>query len=182
MAVDIAVLLRRIQQGDEAALAALYAEYSRPVYSLALHLLRNPLLAQEAAQDTFLKLWRNPAAYAPERGEFGSWLLTVARYTAIDRLRREIRRTGQNTDLPDDLPADTEDEATDARLDGARLHSLLADLPPEQRHVVELAYFGGLTHSELAERLALPLGTVKTRLRLGLAKLRESLIRQSFDR
>jgi RNA polymerase sigma-70 factor (ECF subfamily) len=181
MAVDIGVLLRRIGQGDETALAALYAEYSGQVYSLALYVLRNPVLAQEVVQDTFLKLWQNPAAYAPERGEFGSWLLTVARYTAIDRLRREVRRAGRDSVLPDTLATEAGDEAVEARLVGEHLRTLLAHLSQEQRQVVELAYFYGLTHSELAQQLALPLGTVKTRLRLALQKLKELVKRQSFE-
>jgi RNA polymerase sigma-70 factor (ECF subfamily) len=170
MAFDIAVVLERIRQGDETALAALYAIYGQPVYSLTLQVLRHPLLAQEATQDTFLKVWNNPRAYNPAKGQFGSWLLTLARYTAIDHLRREIRRTGRDVALADDLIAEENERLPEHET--YRLHHLLGELPPEQRQLVEMAYFEGLTHSQMAEKLGLPLGTIKTRLRLGLQKLR----------
>lgn len=172
MSFDAAPYLRRIARGDDGALAVLYAQFSAPVYSLALRVLNDPRLAQEVTQDVFLKVWTNPQAWDARRGQFSSWLLTLTRYTAIDHLRREQRRTGKDIELSDQIAA-----ANDA-MEGyppERLRDLLAHLPDEQRQVIELAYFGGLKHSELAERLGLPLGTVKTRLRLGLSKLRALL-------
>lgn len=172
MSFDAAPYLRRIARGDEGALAVLYAQFSGPVYSLALRVLGDPRLAQEVTQDVFLKVWTNPQAWDARRGQFSSWLLTLTRYTAIDHLRRERRRTGRDTELSEQIAA--ADDAPEAAPPD-RLRDLLAHLPDEQRQVVELAYFGGLRHSELAERLGLPLGTVKTRLRLGLSKLRALL-------
>lgn len=172
MTLDALILLRRIRSGDEAALAALYAAYGRLVYSLALQILRSPMLAQEATQDTFLKIWRNPQAYDETKGQFSSWLLTLARYTAIDRLRREVRHGDSFTPLDENIPHEV-DEPLFSEHDVSHLHTMLALLPNEQRVCVELAYFHGLTHSQIAEKLAQPLGTVKTRLRLGLQKLKE---------
>lgn len=177
MEVDVLGLLRRIQRGDEAALAMVYAGYGRAVYSLTLHVLHNAGLAQEATQDTFMKLWNNPLAYDSSKGEFSSWLLTMARYTAIDHLRREMRRTGRNIDLPETLAAEDEEHLSES--EAGQLHALLGELPRDQRVLVEMAFFQGLTHSQLAERMDLPIGTVKTRLRLGLQKMRGLLIRKS---
>jgi RNA polymerase sigma-70 factor (ECF subfamily) len=128
-------------------------------------------------QDVFMKLWRQGQRYDRDRGRFSAWLLSVTRFAAIDRLRQEGRRPSA-VDLPgEDLDQQTALEqmlATDHASweRGQHLRLLLGELPPEQRQVVELAYFGGLTHSELAEQLGLPLGTVKGRLRLGLERLR----------
>jgi len=177
MSVPIEQLLHRIARQDEAALALLYAQFSTPVYSLALQILRDPGLAQEVTQDTFMKVWQHPRAWDSAKGQFSSWLLTTARYTAIDRLRREIRRTGRDSALDETAAAEDVDEAPHRDLQ--QLHVLLSELPSEQRQVVELAYFQGLKHSELAERLAIPLGTVKTRLRLGLQKLKRMLLDKS---
>lgn len=177
MESQIASLLRRIADGDDAALAVLFAEYGGRVYSLVLTVLRNDALAQEVTQDTFLKVWQNPGAWDASKGRFSSWLLTTARYTAIDRLRHEMRRTGHNTALHEGIPAQVDDDPTASERD--QLAALLRDLPDEQRVVIELAYFRGLKHSELAQALNLPLGTVKTRLRLGLQKLRRLLTDQS---
>jgi len=180
MSVPIEQLVRRVARRDEAALALIYAQFGTPVYSLALQILRDPGLAQEVTQDTFMKIWQNPQAWNPAKGQFGSWLLTMARYTAIDRLRHELRRTGRNIALEEAATAAEEgQEALDDDQPLERLLELLSDLPHEQRQVVELAYFQGLKHSELAERLSIPLGTVKTRLRLGLQKLKRGLLDKS---
>lgn len=170
MTLDIQALLRRVARHDEAALAVLYAEYSTPVYSLAMFVLRNTVLAQEVMQDTFMKVWKNPHAYDPAKGQFSSWLLTVTRHTAIDRLRHEIRQSGKVVPLDEHVIVEA-DEALFA-IEGDQLHAVMEELPPDQRTVIYLAYFRGYTHSELAEHLDVPLGTVKTRLRLGLQKLK----------
>lgn len=161
-------------------MAAIYAHFSTPVYSLVMQILRDPTLAQEVTQDTFMKVWQHPEAWNPAKGQFGSWLLTMARYTAIDRLRREIRRTGKNVELGEQVAAEDEDEPV-APHTLQSLYGVLEALPEEQRQIVKLAYFNGLKHSELAEHLHLPLGTVKTRLRLGLQKLKRLLGNQSDD-
>lgn len=168
-------LMHRIMQGDQDALMALYGRYGNQVYSLALRVLRHAPLAEEATQDTFLKVWHKSLSWDPSKGQLSSWLLTIARYTAIDHFRREQRQRATDIDhlerLPD--PSASLGVVGDARWqDGQLLRGLMAELPPDQAEVIELAFFQGLTHSELAQHLNLPLGTVKTRARLGLQKLR----------
>jgi RNA polymerase sigma-70 factor (ECF subfamily) len=175
---DENVLLQRAAAGDSDALLALHKRYANLVYSMAWRVLQDVGQAEEVTQDVFMKLWRQGQGYDPARGRFSSWLLSVTRFAAIDRLRQEGRRPSA-VDLPGD---DADQEAALERLlstdhasweRGQHLRLLLIQLPAEQRQVVELAYFGGLTHSELAAQLGLPLGTVKGRLRLGLERLRE---------
>lgn len=172
---DDASLMRQLVAQDQTALSALYERYGRLVYSFSLRVLQNTTLAEEATQDTFLKVWNHPQSWNPELGKLVSWLLTIARYTAIDRLRRERRVAPALTFSLDDMVFDigerTEDDEPDW-MDGELLRSLMQRLPAEQREVLELAYFQGMTHTELAEALQLPLGTVKTRLRIGLQRLK----------
>lgn len=175
MMIDIPSLLQRITDGDETALAVLFSEYGAKVYGMAYTVLKNTHLAQEVAQDTFMQVWKNPAGWNPTKGQFSSWLLTVTRYSAIDRLRREVRRTGQDVELHEEIVIDENDDSLIQRLESNHLMTLLPHLPEEQRRVIDLAYFQGMKHSEIAEFLNSPLGTVKTRLRLGLHKLKEML-------
>ena len=164
--------LHNLARGDETALGELYNRYGRLVYSLAFRVLGDSAQAEEVTQDTFLKVWREPLAWDPARGRFDGWLMTLARYTAIDRLRKETRRApGGQIELEEDVADDVEPDGLDG-LDVQHIHHLLGSLPAAQRQAVELAFFQGLTHAELATALHLPLGTVKTRLRLGLQKLR----------
>jgi RNA polymerase sigma-70 factor (ECF subfamily) len=170
-------LLQALARGDQDALLALHKRYVNLVYSLAWRVLQDVGLAEEVTQDIFLKLWHKGHQYDATRGRFSSWLLGITRFAAIDRLRREGRQPRQA-----DLGAGDQDETTalerllptdhEAWERGQHLRLVLAQLPPDQRQMIELAYFGGLTHSELAAHLGLPLGTVKGRLRLGLEKLR----------
>jgi RNA polymerase sigma-70 factor, ECF subfamily len=170
------VLLRRILTGDSDALLLLHRQYVDLVYSMARRVLHDAQLAEEVTQDVFFKLWQKSSRYDPSRGRFSTWLLSVTRFAAIDRLRQEGRRpaieedSGENEDRPwTERMAGADHLAWEQ---GQDLRMLLDQLPAEQRQVVELAYFGGMTHAELAEYLELPLGTVKGRLRLGLEKLR----------
>lgn len=174
MTLEIIGLLRQIEKGDETALAVLFTQYSKRVYSMVYHVLKNDILAQEVTQDTFLKIWKNPQAWDKSKGQFDSWLLTLARYTAIDRLRHEVRKTGKNTPLNEDIIVDHNQDDIEY-IDSNQLQTVLTQLPSEQRVLIELAYFKGMKHGELAQTLDLPLGTVKTRLRLGLQKLRHLL-------
>lgn len=170
-------LLQAIARGDQDALLALHRRYVNLVYSMSWRVLQDVGLAEEVTQDIFLKLWHKGHQYDPKRGRFSTWLLSVTRFASIDRLRREGRQPPQteiatgdqdeSTVLERLLPADYE-----AWERGQLLRMLLWQLPAEQRQIIELAYFGGLTHTEMAEYLHLPLGTVKGRLRLGLEKLR----------
>lgn len=153
----------------------LYERYGSAVYGMALHVLNHAELAEEITQDVFLKVWRQPDRWDESLGQLHSWLLTVTRNAAIDQLRRDRRQPTTVPPRTETATPDTIDHgvANDPLWhDGQLLRRLLGELPDEQRRLIELAFFQGFTHSELAERLNLPLGTVKTRLRLGLQKLR----------
>jgi RNA polymerase sigma-70 factor (ECF subfamily) len=167
-------LLQRIKQRDQAALLALYQQYGILVYSLAMRIVGSTTLAEEITQDTFLEIWRWPDHWDPSKGRFSSRLLTVTRFTAIDRLRWEQRRTVRDVALEDvsDWPS-RDRNGDDLWQDGLTLRLLLAQLPPEQSQAVELAFFQGLTHSQIADTLRIPIGTIKTRIRLGLQKLKQ---------
>lgn len=170
---DEADLARRLVEQDQRALSELYQRFGGLVYSVALRVVQNSTLAEEVTQDTFLKVWHQPESWDPARGKFTSWLLTIARYTAIDRLRKEQRRPLQNALELDEVRVGKRGLMDDETwLDGRILRSLMDRLPPEQVQVIELAFFQGMSHSEMAEHLGLPLGTIKTRVRLGLQKLK----------
>jgi RNA polymerase sigma factor (sigma-70 family) len=168
-------LLARIARGDEGALAELYDRFGRVAYGLALRVLRDPALAEDAVQDAFLAAWRTAASFDPRRGTASTWLLTLVHRRAVDLVRREQRR---RSDPLDDLPlagGDATDETAEVREQRRKVQAALVQLPPDQRQALELAYYGGLSQSELAERLGVPLGTVKSRMFAGLGKLRDLL-------
>ena len=174
-AVDDLELLRAIARNDQYAFMQLYQQYCNLVFSLALRVVRHQVLAEEVTQDVFLKLWQQPERWDPALGQFSSWLLTITRNAAIDRLRKEQRHMTPNNAAAEPLfEQATEAPISDDPLwfEGQILARLIKELPTEQRQLVELAFYQGYTHSELAEGLQLPLGTVKTRLRSGLQKLR----------
>ena len=177
-------LIVRIAEGDEEALGALYDRHSGPAYSLAYAIARNSADAEEAVADTFLQAWRRASSFDPGRGSVAAWLMTIARSRALDtvrargrrgRVRREVERmavdgAGAASSPATDSP-DMADELHARRLAGR----LLSELSDEQRRAIELAYLGGMSHSEIAAELGEPLGTVKTRIRAGMQKLREAL-------
>jgi RNA polymerase sigma-70 factor (ECF subfamily) len=167
-------LLHQVAQRDQDALMSLYTRFGNLVFSLSLRILHQPGLAEEVTQDIFLKVWNQPERWNPALGQFSSWLLAITRNAAIDRLRRESRHATVDWDPADSLEATLEEFVGDqpSWYDGQELRKLLLRLPREQRQVIELAFYDGYTHSELAELLNLPLGTVKTRLRMGMQKLR----------
>jgi RNA polymerase sigma-70 factor (ECF subfamily) len=167
-------LIERIARRDQQALLQLYRKYGDLVYSFALRVVGESGLAEEIAQDIFLKIWRQPARWDPALGQFSSWLLAITRNAAIDRLRAEQRRPGfRAAELDPSMASPRPPAAGDPNwFDGQLLRRLLGELPAEQRTLIELAFFMGYTHSELADQLQLPLGTVKTRIRTGLQKLR----------
>jgi RNA polymerase sigma-70 factor (ECF subfamily) len=172
-------LVAAVARGDDDALAQLYDRYARPAYGLALRILRDPALAQDAVQDAFLAVWRTAAAFDPERGRAQTWLLTLVHRRTVDVVRREQRRRADP--LPEQLPEPVEggtDDAADLRERRRRVQAALARLADDQRQALELAYYGGLSQSELAERLGVPLGTVKSRMYVALARLRELLDEQ----
>lgn len=176
-AIPEITLLQRIQNGDEEALILLHSRYANLVYSVALRVLDDGMAAEEVTQDTFLRLWHKADTYDPLRGRFITWLLTVARRIAIDALRQRKRREpragllfmDEDPGLWENILLDEGESAGEMR---RTLQSALRELPPEQRDLLELVYFYGLSHSDLAETLDIPLGTVKTRIRLGMQKLR----------
>jgi RNA polymerase sigma-70 factor (ECF subfamily) len=169
-------LIAKIVLGDESAFLELYDRYAARVHGLALRVLNDPMLAEEATQDTFLKLWSRAREYIADRGSFPAWLLTIARRVALDRLRFEARRpTLSDSFDPDEtwqnLP-DIESVSDESRW--RSMYFAVQNLHPDQRKVIELAYYQGMSQSEIAEVLSLPLGTVKTRLRAAMEKLREA--------
>ncbi len=169
-------LMQRIRMQDKLALTDLYDRYGRLVYGLSVRVLNDDgRLAQEVTQDTFLKVWNQADQWDPEKGKLTTWLLTIARRTAIDLLRREQRRPEISPGEFDDVLGVVGQRAVmddPTWQDGRLLRTLLAQLPDEQRQAIELAFFYEMSHTEVAERLNLPLGTVKTRIRLGLQKLK----------
>jgi RNA polymerase sigma-70 factor (ECF subfamily) len=165
-------LLSRVGQGDENAMETVFRRYSGPVYSVALRVLHDSGQAEDVLQEIFLRLWRKPAAFVQGRGSLGAWLVVVTRNRAIDLLRRR-----KLTDSVDDVvlasPINVADDAErNAMMEKVR--GVLSNLPQEQRKSLELAYFEGLSHAEIASRTGDPLGTVKTRIRLALISLRKA--------
>jgi RNA polymerase sigma-70 factor, ECF subfamily len=167
-------LVTKVTKGDERAFLALYDRHASHVYALALRILHEPMLAEEVTQDTFLKLWSRARLYLAGRGTLLVWLLTITRHTAFDRLRLESRRpTLSDGHDPEDLWQTIPDHETSS--DESRWRSLyfaVRALSLEHRQVLELAYFQGMSQSEIAETLGWPLGTVKTRLRAAMEQLR----------
>jgi RNA polymerase sigma-70 factor (ECF subfamily) len=169
---DDASLLTQLQSGDQRAMATLYDRYSRLVYSVALRVVREPATAEDVLQEVFMQLWRNPDGFMAARGSLGSWLAVVARNRSIDTLRRK-RPSAQIDDVPLVAPGNLADEAErNTMMERAR--ATMQQLPREQRKTLEMAFFDGLTHSEIAEMTGDPLGTVKTRIRTALLSLRKA--------
>ena len=174
-----ATLVQSILRQDVNAFEQLYERHSRLVYSLVLRILQQAATAEEVVQDVFLQLWRNAAAYDSERGPFVPWLLTMARNRALDHLRlkseRQRRREDQTDELPPVVTAPNYEHELDERRRVERVRSLMGGLQPQQKRAIELAYFEGLSHTEIAEKLKEPLGTVKSWIRNGLLRLKEGL-------
>lgn len=172
-------LIALVAAGDEDALARLYDTTSRTVFGLVLRILGDPSAAEEVTLDVYTQVWRQAARYDPRRGTPSAWLLTIARSRAIDRFRSSEQTRKRTEPLSavevrassGSRPDETASEAER----GALVREALEGLPREQRDVIELAYFRGLSHSEIAAELSQPLGTVKTRTRLGLIRLRQAL-------
>jgi RNA polymerase sigma-70 factor (ECF subfamily) len=160
-------------RGAEDALAELYDRFGGVAYGVALRILRDQALAQDAVQDAFLAAWRTAAAFDPARGNASTWLLTLVHRRAVDLVRREERRRADVLDESAPVASgDSTDEAAEVRAQRRAVQAALAQLPPDQREALELAYYGGLSQSQLAERLGIPLGTVKSRMFTALAALR----------
>lgn len=166
-------LMRRVVRGEQDALEELMLRWRRPVYSLALRILRNPELAEEVSQDVFLKVWKHAAIFEDQRGAFSSWVLTMTHHGSIDALRRAKARGSQVTNTLDNVVAATLPSPRPgvSSWQKMRLQEALETLPEKQRKVVELAYFDGYTREEMAQILGEPVGTVKTRLRDAVQRL-----------
>ena len=169
---DDSSLLASVQQGDQPAMASLFDRYSKLVYSVALRVLRDPAAAEDVLQEVFMQIWRNPDSFTAARGSLGGWLATVSRNRSIDTLRRK-RPTVDVDDVPLASSFNLADEAERNSL-MERARGVMHQLPTEQRKTLEMAFFDGLTHSEIAEMTGDPLGTVKTRIRSALLTLRKA--------
>jgi RNA polymerase sigma-70 factor, ECF subfamily len=167
-------LITRVGSGDRGAFETLYQRYARPVFGLALRRLGDRGRAEDAVQDTFASVWRAAGSYRPERGPGAPWLYAVARNAIVDngRMRRE-----PPVDRVEEKAADEESpsDRTESGWVAWRVHRAIAELPENERVVIELAYWGGRSQSEIADLLGIPLGTVKTRTRAGLARLADVL-------
>jgi RNA polymerase sigma-70 factor (ECF subfamily) len=174
-----AALVPRLLKKDVSAFEQLYDRHSRLVYGLLLRILQQAGTAEEVAQDVFLQLWRNAGQYDESRGPFVPWLLTLARNRALDTLRlkseRQRRREDQTEELPPVVAIPEFERELDEKSRAKRVRALMASLNPQQKRAIELAYFEGLTHTEIAAALKEPLGTVKSWIRNGLLRLKEEL-------
>jgi RNA polymerase sigma-70 factor (ECF subfamily) len=179
--LDDTTLITLIEREHAEALSVLYDRYSRLVFSLALHLLGDRATAEEVTLDVFTRVWEKAGMYRADKAKVSTWLSSIARYHAIDVLRRQGSRPERNsvawTEVTTDalFSADGPEEATELTLQRRRVRAAMAGLPADQQQALALAYFDGLTHREIAEKLGEPLGTVKTRIRLAMQKLRQTL-------
>ena len=166
-------LIRRVARRDANAFEALYRRYARPVFGLALRRLGDRMNAEDAVQETFAAIWRSARTYKPERGAGAPWLYAVARNAIVDRSRNRAEPPGEAPDVASNEPGP--DERAEASYTSWRVHRALEELPLSERDVIELAYYGGMSQSEVADFLGIPLGTVKTRTRAGLGRLADLL-------
>ena len=175
--VEDTELLARIASGDQQALEILHESFAPRMYSVAMRVTRSERLSQEAVQDAFMAVWQYPRRFDPTRGSLGPWLFTLARFKAIDAVRREAAIKGHTAEVDLELyeaPDDVHDEVWRG-LRRARLNAAISSLPEDQRRALSFAFIHGLTHVEVAEREGIPLGTAKTRIRAALLRLRAAL-------
>jgi len=168
-------LVALVARGDETALAELYDRLGRLAYGLALRVVRDRTLAEDVVQDAFVAVWRSAGGFVAERGKARTWVMTLVHRRAVDLVRREELRRGEPLETAPTRAADTTEDNAWMRLERERIRAALARLPDAQREAIELAYFGGFTQSQLADRLGEPIGTIKSRMFAGLARLRELL-------
>ena len=174
-------LISAICRGEESAIEVLYERYHRYTYSLAYRILRDPVAAEDIVQDAFLSIWRKASSYQAQNGSVQSWIQAIVRHRAIDKIRASAHREYQWTPLQADNEQDPPSEQPDVWEQAWQseqhriIREVMVQIPSEQRMVIELAYFGGLTHAEISEQCHIPLGTVKGRMRLGLQKMKSLL-------
>jgi RNA polymerase sigma-70 factor, ECF subfamily len=174
-------LLALASRADESALGELYDRYGRVAYGLALRIVRDRALAEDAVQEAFLAVWRSAGAFLAEQGKPSTWILTLVHRRAVDLVRREERRRADPLEDFEQPSGEATDEEAWLRAQRQVVQEALRKLPPEQREAIELAYYGGFTQSELAEKLGQPLGTIKSRMFAGLKRLRELLAEAGLD-
>ncbi len=173
-----AAILRQIVERDPRGVELLYDRYSGVAFALAYRLLGERGSAEDVVQEAFLNVWRQGATYDTRRGTVRTWLLTIVHHRAIDQMRSARSKAGADTVIDDAMPLPAKEDTWTEVVQGLeheRVRQAMATLPPEQRLVVDLAYYGGFTHTEIAQRIGIPLGTVKGRMRLALDKLRDLL-------
>ena len=171
-----------VARSDEQALAELYDRFGRVAYGLALRILRDDALAEDAVQDAFLAVWRRAETFMAERGKASTWLLTLVHRRAVDLVRREERRRTEPLEAAREPQGErAADDAVWLRFERERVQQALRQLPDQQREALELAYYGGFTQSELAERLGQPVGTIKSRMFSGVSRLRELLAEPTHE-
>jgi RNA polymerase sigma-70 factor (ECF subfamily) len=168
-------LVALVARGEDDALGELYDRLGGIAYSLALRVLRDRALAEDAVQEAFLAVWRSAARFVPERARAQSWILTLVHRRAVDLVRREATRRTEPLDDTDRPGGEAADQPTWLRYERERVQKALRTLPDQQRELIELAYYGGFTQSQLADRVGVPLGTVKSRMFTGLTRLGELL-------
>jgi len=181
---DDGQLLDRVAAGDADALGALYDRYARVLFGVLYRMLGSPEAAEEVAQDAFHSVWRQARSYRVERGSVRTWLLAISRNAAVDWRRTKGRRIAREAAIDEAAglaAAGSVEGDVVASLGAQRVRAAVGALPPEQRDVLTLAFWGGLSQSEIAQRIGIPLGTVKSRVRLGMAKLRDRLESESAD-
>jgi len=174
-------LVALVARGEEDALAELYDRLSGVAYGLALRVLRDRALAEDAVQDAFLSVWRSAARFVPERARARTWILTLVHRRAVDLVRREDVRRAETLDEVEQPADESVEETAWLRFERQRVQGALKALPDQQRELIELAYYGGFTQSQLADRLGVPIGTVKSRMFTGLARLGELLREDERD-
>ena len=174
-------LVRRIRAGDRGAIDDLYARFRRPAFALARRILADDTLAEDVLQDVFLSIWRDPRAFDRARGSFASWVLALVHHKAVDAVRREESQRRRQSRAEDELALSAPNEARDVedeawtRVVSEQVRGALSGLPDPQREALTLAYYGGYSQSEIAALVGAPLGTVKTRMRDGLSRLRAEM-------
>ena len=177
-------LISAICKGEESAIEVLYERYHRYAYSLAYRILRDQVASEDIVQDAFLSIWRKASSYQAQNGSVQSWIQAIVRHRAIDKVRASAHREYQWTPLQADNEQDPPSEQPDVWEQAWQseqhriIREVMLQIPSEQRMVIELAYFGGLTHAEISEQCHIPLGTVKGRMRLGLQKMKSLLAEQ----
>jgi RNA polymerase sigma factor (sigma-70 family) len=174
-------LVALVARSSDAALGELYDRHGRTAYGLALRVVRDASLAEDVVQDAFLGVWRSATRFVPEQAKASTWIMTFVHRRAVDLVRREERRRGQPLEQADEPVTSSSEEDAWLRFERERVQEALAKLPDQQREAIELAYYGGFTQAQLAERLGQPLGTIKSRVFNGLGRLRELLAEGTGD-